>query len=460
MRHRSVIWFLALSVVLLCPPLSAQTPQAPGAEPAPPAQLPTDFGRVAQVQLQVPDGAAATPDFDVDRATEAYLNLLSPQQRARSDAYFEGGYWISLWDLLWSLGVAGVLLFGRLAARLRDLTGRTRFPAFNAGLFGIGYTILAALLTLPWAVYTDFVREHQYHLSTQNFPGWLRDQVVGLGVEATFSLVGLTLLYAAFRRSQRHWWAWGAGVSIILLTFVLMIAPVFIAPLFNNYQPLPDGTIRSRILSLARANGIPAHDVWWFNASKQSNRISANVSGFGPTTRISLNDNLLLRSPEEGIEAVMGHEMGHYVLHHVNKLLLDVSVGALAAFAFLAWGFRKLTGRYGTRWGVSGIADPAGWPALMALLAVFSFVTAPIARTMIRTNEIEADYFGLNAARRPDGFANTAIQLSEYRKLRPGPIEEFLFFDHPSGYRRVHTAMQWKAEHLADYGVTPVGGPR
>jgi len=108
---------------------------------------------------------------------------------------------------------------------------------------------------------------------------------------------------------------------------------------------------------------------------------------------------------------------------------------------------------------VSGIADPAGWPALMALLAVFSFLTAPIGRNVIRTSEIEADYFGLNAARQPDGFAYTAIQLSEYRKLRPGPIEEFLFFDHPSGYHRVHAAMQWKVEHLADYGVTPAGGP-
>jgi len=459
MRSRFVIRFLALSAILICRPLLAQTPQAPGAEATSTAPLPADFGRVAQVQLQVPEGAAAAPDFDVDRATEAYLNLLSPEQRARSDAYFEGGYWLDLWNLLWSLAVASLLLFGRLASRLRDLTSRTRFPALNAGFFGVGYTILVALLTLPWTIYTDFAREHQYQLSTQAFPGWLRDQAVGLGVGVTFSLVGFTVLYAAFRRSQRYWWAWGAGVSIILFAVVVMIAPVFIAPLFNKYQALPDGTIRSRILSLARANGIPAHDVWWFNASKQSNRISANVSGFGPTTRISLNDNLLLRSPEEGIEAAMGHEMGHYVLHHPNKFLLDSSVGALAAFAFLAWGFRKLTNRYGARWGVSGIADPAGWPALMALLAVFSFLTAPIGRNVIRTSEIEADYFGLNAARQPDGFAYTAIQLSEYRKLRPGPIEEFLFFDHPSGYHRVHAAMQWKVEHLADYGVTPAGGP-
>jgi STE24 endopeptidase len=443
MQLRPVARWFVLSAILGMRPLAAQTP----------TPAPADLGRVAQVQLQVPDGAQATSDFDVERATEAYLNLLSPEQRARSDAYFEGGYWIGLWDLLYGLAVVGLILFSGVASRLRDRTRWTRFPALNAGFFGVGYTVLTALLTLPWAIYTGFIREHQYHLSTQAFPGWLRDQAVALGVGVVLILVGLTLLYAAFRRFPQRWWVWGAGISIALLAVIMVIGPVFIAPLFNRYQLLPEGTIRTRILSLAHANGIPAQNVYWFNASKQSKRVSANVSGIGPTTRISLNDNLLLRSPEEGVEAVMGHEMGHYVLHHINHFLVVFGLGIVGAFAFVAWGFQRLQTRFGARWGVTGIADPAGWPALTALLAVFSFVTSPIAHAATRTAEIEADYFGLNAARQPDGFAYTAIQLSEYRKLRPGPIEEFLFFDHPSGYQRVHAAMQWKAEHLADYGV-------
>lgn len=412
-----------------------------------------ELGRVAQVALQVPEDAEASAEFDVERATRAYMDLLSPEQRARSDAYFEGGYWISLWNLLLVLGVAALVLFTRVSAWLRERTSWTRFPALNAGFFGMGYAILAAVLTLPWTIYTGFLREHQYNLSTQSFGGWLRDWGMGLGVTVVFALCGVALLYAVFRRAQRRWWLWGSGVAIVLLSFTLLIQPVFIAPLFNAYKPLPDGAIRSRILSMAHANGIPAEDVYWFNASRQSKRISANVSGFGPTTRISLNDNLLLRSPEEGIEAVMGHEMGHYVLHHVNHLLLMFGLVIVAGFAFVAWGFRRLTARFGARWGVEGIADPGGWPALIALFSIFLFLATPVTSTIIRTSEIEADYFGLNAARQPDGFASTAIQLSEYRKLAPGRIEELIFFDHPSGHHRVHAAMQWKAEHLADYGV-------
>ncbi|MCG6961775.1 MAG: M48 family metallopeptidase [Acidobacteria bacterium] len=418
---------------------------------------PAGFGQVAQVKLQVPEGAVAGPDFNVDRATRAYLDLLTPEQRRRSDAYFEGGYWIRLWTLLYGLAIAAVLLFGRVAARLRDRTRWTRFPALNAGFFGVGYAIFVAVLTLPWTIYTGFIREHHYGLATQTFSAWFRDWGVGLAVSAVLSLIALWVLYAVFRRVGQSWWLWGSVVGLMLLAVVMAVAPVYIAPLFNNYQPLPQGHIRSRILSLARANGIPAENVYWFDASRQTNRISANVSGLGPTTRISLNDNLLTRQSEEGIEAVMAHEMGHYVLHHAFRLIIDFGLLLVIGFACVAWAFRRLVARFGGRWGVSGVADPAGWPLIVALFAVFFFLMTPMVNTTIRTAEQEADYFGLNAAQQPDGFAMAAISLAEYRKLEPGPVERFIFYDHPSGYDRVHAAMQWKAEHLANYGVTSEG---
>ncbi len=415
---------------------------------------PAGFGKVAEVQLQVPEGAQAGRGFDVDRATRAYLDLLTPEQRQRSDAYFEGGYWISLWDVLYGLAIAALLLFGRVASWLRDHTRWTRFPALNAGFFGVGYVILAAVLTLPLTIYTGFVREQHYGLSTQTFGGWIRDWGVELAVSAVLGLVGLLVLYAVFRRVGQSWWLWGGVAGVFLLVILIAVAPVYIAPLFNDYQPLPHGQIRSHILSLARANGIPAENVYWFDASRQTNRISANVSGLGPTIRISLNDNLLTRVPEEGIEAVMAHEMGHYVLNHVYRLVTYLGLLVVIGFGCVAWAFRRLVGRFGARWGVSGVADPAGWPLIVALFSVFFLVMTPALSTIIRTAEQEADYFSLNASRQPDGFAISAISVAEYRKLEPGAIERFIFYDHPSGYDRVHAAMQWKAEHLADYGVT------
>jgi len=138
--------------------------------------------------------------------------------------------------------------------------------------------------------------------------------------------------------------------------------------------------------------------------------------------------------------------MGHYVLNHVYKLLIELALVMTIAFAFVAWGFNRITARYGRAWGIRSIADPAGLPLIVLLMTTYFFVMTPVKNTIIRTQETEADAFGLNAAREPDGFAEGALMLSEYRKIHPGPWEEIVFYDHPSGYNRILMAMTWKAE--------------
>jgi STE24 endopeptidase len=391
--------------------------------------------------------ATAGASSDPVAATEAWLDRLPAEQRARSDSYFEGGYWLQLWDFLYGLGVAALLLGTGLSARLRDAVERwTRFRFLQAILYTVGYALLAALLTFPLALYEGFFREHQYGLSNQSFGEWMGDSAKGMAVGLILGGLSVAALYAAFRRAPRTWWLWGAGLTVAFLVLGVLIAPVFISPLFNKYTELEDPTLRGSILSLARANGIPADHVYVFDASKQHNRVSANVSGLGQTMRISLNDNLLNRASPEGVEAVMGHEMGHYVLNHVYESILFFGVVLFLGFAFLRWGFGWALARWGERWRVRGIADLAGLPLLAAVLSVYFFLMTPVLNTYIRVNEAEADLFGLNSARQPDGFAEVALMLSEYRKLAPGPIEEWIFFDHPSGRNRILMAMRWKAE--------------
>jgi STE24 endopeptidase len=275
----------------------------------------------------------------------------------------------------------------------------------------------------------------------------MKDQLIGLGVGLLLGGLAIVALYAVFQRAPRRWWIGGAVVAFVFLILTVIIAPVYIAPLFNTYTPLKDEGLRQSILSLARANGIPARDVYQFDASRQSKRVSANVSGFLGTMRISLNDNLLNRCSRPEIEAVMGHEMGHYVLNHVYKGVFEFGVVYFLGFAFLRWSFEAMVRRHGTRWGIRGIADLAGLPLLAALLSVFFFVLTPINNTLVRTSEAEADIFGINASRQPDGEAEVALKLGEYRKLSPTPLEEWIFFDHPSGRDRILMAMRWKAEH-------------
>jgi STE24 endopeptidase len=393
--------------------------------------------------------AALKPRFDPVAATDAYLAKLTPEQRARSDAYFEGGYWLQLWGFLYGAAVAILLLATRLSARMRDLAVRaTRVVALQTGLYWLQYLLVTTVLSFPLTVYAGFIREHAYHLATQSFGPWLGDQAKGLLVGAILGGLALVAIYAVIRRAPRTWWMWGAGVSVLFLVVAIAVAPVFIEPLFNTYTPLKDESVRGPILRLARANGIPATDVFVVDASKQTTRVSANVAGFLGTERIALNDNLLKRCSLPEIEAVMAHEMGHYVLNHVFKGIVEFGVLIVIGFVFLRWSFDRAFARWGSRWGIAGVADVAGLPLLVLLLSVFFFAMTPVTNTLIRTQEVEADIFGLNAARQPDAEAEVDLMLGEYRKLKPTPIEEFIFFDHPSGYNRILMAMRWKAENL------------
>jgi STE24 endopeptidase len=402
-----------------------------------------------KVELVIPAGAQASTDFDVERATQAWIDTLPADKRARSDAYFEGGYWLQLFAFLYGLGMAWVFLFGRLSARLRDLAARvTQRPAAQTALYSVQYVVAATVLGFPLTWYADFWREHQYEMANQAFGPWMGDQLKGLLVGIVLGTMLISLLYVAFRRAGQRSWIWGSVIAIGFLVFTVAIAPVWIAPLFNKYEALPDGPVRARILSIAHASGVPASEVYWFDASKQTKRISANVSGFGATTRISLNDNLLNRTPVEGIESVMGHELGHYVLNHVYEFLVYYSVVIVTGIAFMVWAFARAVARWGTRWGIKDIADPAGVPLLVVLFSAYTFVLTPVLNSIVRSNEIEADRFGVATSGQPDGFAYVSMQLSEYRKISPGYWEEILFYDHPSGANRVRAAMQWKKEHL------------
>jgi STE24 endopeptidase len=389
-----------------------------------------------------------TREAEIKAAVDAYLAKMPPAQRARSNAYFEGGYWLLLVDFIYTILVMRLLLRTRWSSRMRNFAGRiTRSRFLQPAVYWIQFIAVVFLLTFPLTVYEAYYREHKYGLLNQTFGPWLREQFIMLAVNIVLGAIFLTLLFWVIRRLGKNWWVWSAVAAVLFLAFVALIAPVYIFPLFNKFNKLEDARIKDPILSLARANGIPATEVYEFDASRQTNRVSANVSGFAGTLRISLNDNLLKRCTLPEIEAVMGHEMGHYVLNHVYKGLIMNGVVMVIGFAFLNWGITFALARWGEQWGVAGITDVAVLPLAIAVLAIYFFVMTPVSNTVTRTMEYEADMYGLNASQQPDGEANVDLMLGEYRKLDPGPLEEFIFFDHPSGRTRITAAMRWKAEH-------------
>lgn len=430
---------LGLVVVFCCLSAGLIAQTAPGRQPA----------TVMPSVLAVPPEAQASDHFDPEAATNAYLAQIPASAKEKSDAYFEGGYWLILWDFLCGAVISILLLNLGWSAKMRNLAERvSRFKPIQTILYWAEYLVVTTILGFPLAVYEGFAREWNYGLATQTFGPWMLDQLKGLGVGLALGAIITVPLFGIVRRLQRTWWIWGAGTTVLFLVFVSLVFPVYILPIFNKVTKLDDPKVTEPILRMAQANGIPAKEVYQVDASRQTTRMSANVSGFGQTMRITLNDNLLRRGSPEEIQAVMGHEMGHYVLGHVYNGIMFFLIVSVSFFAFLKWAVGWSLARWGEKWQIRGIGDVAILPLAFLLVSIFFFVLTPIVNSYIRTTEHQADMFGLNASRQPDGFAQGAIHLGEYRKMSPGAVEEWIFYDHPSGRRRIHDAMVWKAQNL------------
>jgi len=213
--------------------------------------------------LQIPPGAQAAPGFTAEAATEAYLNSLGAERKAKSDSYFEGGYWLILWDFLYGGAVLLVLLETGWSARFRDLSERMtrRKPLVNWICWGL-FSVATFVLGLPLAVYEGFIREKQYGLMNQTFPAWFVDQLKGLGLSVLLGGLIVMAIFGIVRRLPRTWHVWGALTGVLFTMAGGLIFPVFIAPLFNQYTVLTDARVLDPILRLARENGIPATKVY------------------------------------------------------------------------------------------------------------------------------------------------------------------------------------------------------
>ena len=399
-------------------------------------------------QLILPPEAEWGPTFDAARAIDAYVATIPAAEREKSDAYFEGGYWIEAWGTLITVLIAWLLLGTRSSARLRDFAERrTRSQFLQVFVFAAGFFLALSLLTLPWTIYTGFFREQQYGMSNQDLGAFLGEWLIALALGLVFGSLAIAGLYAIVRRVRDRWVYWATGATVIFMLFQILVEPVFVAPLFNEYRSLPEGEVRRSILALAHESGIPADDIWWFDASRQTKRISANVSGIAGTTRISLNDNLLNGTTLPEIRAAMAHEMGHYALNHSLWIPLAMMLVLGLGYWVVNRLFALVQRRHGERWGVRDITDPAGLPLALAIFTIVMLLLAPVTNSIIRIAEHQADAFGLDAAREPHGFASVAMRLAPYRKIEPSRLEEIIFFDHPSGRTRVEHSMRWLAEH-------------
>jgi STE24 endopeptidase len=251
------------------------------------------------------------------------------------------------------------------------------------------------------------------------------------------------------RRTPRWWWAWASGLAALFIIILTVLGPVLIEPLFNKYTPAPPGPTRDAVVALAKIAGVPSDKIYIYNGSKQSNRYTANVSGLFGSARVAMSDVMFAKGADIAeVRGVVGHEMGHYKRAHVIIGALIFSLLALIGFA-IAQAVFSLVDKW-VKTGALGISDPTGLPTLLIIFSTLGLLGTPLTMTFTRFEESDADAFSLRVAHEPDGLSKALVKTIEYRADSPGPVEEFLFYDHPSVRRRVQRAMNWKAAHLAE----------
>jgi STE24 endopeptidase len=302
------------------------------------------------------------------------------------------------------------------------------------------------MASLPLDYYDGYLREHSYGFSTQNSLSWLLDRVKGLGVTTVAMSLFVLPLYAVIRRFPRAWWVLGSTLACLFATFLAAVAPLLIAPLFNEFTPLEDRELRATILDLAARNGIHAEEVFQVDASSRSAHDNAYVAGLLGTERIVLYDTLLGNYESEEVAFVMGHEMGHYVLGHLWKGLALGWALIVGAFYVVQRSFRWVLERYPAQTGLSSPGDLATLPLMMLIVSAVLFVTLPIQNAYSRSIEMEADRFALGTVEHPEAGPGAFRKMAARNLADPDPpafIEWFLY-THPSIGKRIHAA----EEHL------------
>jgi STE24 endopeptidase len=381
--------------------------------------------------------------FDPQAATAAYIDSLGPDALAKAAAYTTGGHWLLLWNLLVSAVIAWLIVRSGILDRISTKVGARRFN-LRAFVIAAVYFLVANLISLPWTLYQEWWRELSYGRTSQPLGDFLGQSALSVAIFAVLFGLFFVGVYGLMRRTGRFWWAWSGALTAFALSAFLLAGPVFIEPLFNDYKPVPGGEVRDALAVMAKQAGVPEDRIFVYDGSRQSNNFTANVSGIAGSARIAISDIAFKGASLDEVKAVTGHEIGHYVLGHVWRTVILLSVLSVLFFFVADRTFPRFARAFGSS---PTIGDPTGLPVLVFMISLLLLFAQPLVNGTIRLGENEADQYSLETVNLPDALASALVKTAEYRNPRPGNLEEVLFYTHPSVERRVRRAMDWKASH-------------
>jgi len=346
-----------------------------------------------------------------------------------------------------SLLIPALLLFTGASARLRRLAQRIgRRWILMVALYALLFTLITALLSLPLTYYEGYLRQHAYGLSNQSFGRWLGEWLKGMAVSGVGLSLVLWIPYLLLRRSPKRWWLYAGLASIPIATLVLVITPIWLDPLFNDFGPMKDKALEARILSLAGRAGIEGSRVYEVDKSVDTRTVNAYVTGLGSTKRIVLWDTILARLEPDQVLFVTAHEMGHFVLWHTWTFILGAAALITASLYVVHRTAGRLIARFSGRSGVDRLSDVASFPLLLLLGGIVSLALIPALLALSRYQEHEADRFALEVTRDNRAAATTFVRLQEENLSvpHPGPLYMLWRGSHPALGDRVDFANRYR----------------
>ena len=384
-------------------------------------------------------------NFNAQAATARYIDSLGAEELRRAADYTAGNHWLLLWGLVVSAAVTWLIVRSGILDRLQARLERRGF-ATRAFLVTATYLLVSSVLALPWTIFTGWWREQTYDRSDQPLGDFLFQ--TGLSTIISVILGGLFLLalYALIRWTGRRWWLWSGALTAAAIAFVLLISPILFEPLFNTYQPVPEGPVREALGGMADRAGIPHDKIYMYDGSRQSNNFTANVSGVLGAARIAISDVAMKEASLDEVKAVTGHEVGHYVLGHVWRIVIVYALLAVLLFFLVDRLFARFARWFGSS---ASVGEPRGVPVMVFILSLLGLLALPVTNLVSRMGESEADAYSLRTVGEPDGLASALVKTAEYRYPRPSALQEAIFYTHPSVERRVRRAMEWKAAQMA-----------
>lgn len=364
----------------------------------------------------------------------AFRNTIDATTYAKSVEYTLAksrfGQWEAAWD---TLVLLAVLLAGLLPWSYAATVGSLGDSAWAqaAWLFVVG--VVMSLPGLPLSWWEQFCLEERFGFNTTQQGTWWLDQLKSFLLAAAIGYPLLVLILKLVGWMGPWWWVWAWAALLSFQLVMMVLAPILILPLFNKFTPLPDGTLRDRLLALGERTGFSAKTILVMDGSKRSRHSNAFFTGFGRFRKIVLFDTLIAQLTEPELEAVLAHEVGHYKKGHIPKLLAWAAVSSLVAFALIGW----LAGEAWFAGGFGFPSDAGVAPALLLfglLSGAVTFWFSPLGNYWSRRHEFEADAYAKAAVGGSAPLLGALRKLSEKNlsNLTPHPWFSAFYYSHPT----------------------------